>query len=100
MSLSRRRVLAVWKRMTGLAASILILIFGVGASAPAQEVAAAGGLEISAAARVKNVRIEAQGIASLFSRLSLNYDIPIGLEVAAGEDELAPYQLDLKEGTL
>lgn len=53
-----------------------------------------------AARRLENVRIEAQGIRQLFSRLALSYDIPIGLEIATDEDELAEFSLDLKEDSL
>ena len=89
----------MFKRTTGLAACVLALLFGVGDSARAQAQAASG-REVSAATRIENVRIKARGIESVFSRLSLDYDIPVGLEVADSEDELATYQLNLKDGTL
>ena len=88
------------KRTIVLAVYLLVLLLGVTVSVHSRTGAAASGREVSAATRLENVRIEAQGVDSLFAKLSLNYDIPIGLEVAAGEDELAIYQLDLKEGTL
>lgn len=53
-----------------------------------------------AAMRLENVRIEAQGIRQLFSRLALSYDIPIGIEIATNENEIAEYSLDLKDGSL
>jgi hypothetical protein len=50
--------------------------------------------------RLQNVKIEAQSIERLFTKLSLSYDIPIGLEVATNDDELATYSIDFKEGNL
>lgn len=49
---------------------------------------------------LEGVRLEAQGIAGLFSQLSLRYDIPVGLEVAQDEDATAAYQLNFRKGTL
>lgn len=40
---------------------------------------------------LENVLIEAQGVVSFFSNLSLDHDIPIGLEVASNDNSLAMY---------
>jgi hypothetical protein len=79
---------------------ILTILFEANCFAYAQKTAAISQREDLPARQLENVRIEAQSIGSLFSDLSLNYDIPIGLEVTANEDELTTYQLNLKEGTL
>lgn len=96
-----RGLLAMVKRTTFLAACVLILHLGVSVTVRSQTGdSVTSRREVSMGMRFENVRIEAQGVDSLFSKLSLNYDIPVGLEVAAGEDELAAYGLDLREGTL
>lgn len=46
------------------------------------------------------IQIEGQGIEAFFSDLSLTYDIPIALEVASNNYELANYRVDFKGGTL
>jgi hypothetical protein len=53
-----------------------------------------------ASMRLENVQLEAQSIESLFSDLSLSYDIPIGLETASHDDEIAFYSIEFKNGTL
>lgn len=50
--------------------------------------------------QLEDVKIETQGVRSLFSELSFTYDIPIGLEVAANETESAWFYVDFKKGTL
>ncbi len=50
--------------------------------------------------QLENVQIEAQSIGRLFSKLSLFYNIPIGLETALNDDEFATYNIDFKKGTL
>jgi hypothetical protein len=49
---------------------------------------------------LENVRIEVKGIRELFSRLSLSYDIPVGLEIARNEDEWTAYRINFKKGAL
>ena len=50
--------------------------------------------------QLQNVQIHAQGIAAFFGKLSLVYDIPVGLETAVNEAALSPYSIDFKKGTL
>jgi hypothetical protein len=49
---------------------------------------------------LENIEVEIQGVRGLFARLSFEYDVPIGLEVAQDEDVMATYRLDFKKGTL
>jgi hypothetical protein len=49
---------------------------------------------------VDDVQIEAQGLGSLLEKFSLGYDIPIGFEAAANDDERAIYQLNSKRASL
>jgi len=50
--------------------------------------------------RLPASQIEEQGIEGLFSDFSLTNDIPIALEIASNNDELATYRSDFKGGTL
>jgi len=50
--------------------------------------------------QLENVHIEAQGIESFFSELSLDYGIPIGLEIASNDNHFAEYDIELKKGSL
>ena len=52
------------------------------------------------AVRLEKVRIRAQSIERFFSKLSLSYDIPVGLEVAANDDEFATYDVEVKNGSV
>lgn len=49
---------------------------------------------------LENVHIEAQSIESFFSDLSLEYGIPIGLEIASNDNHFEEYNVGLKKGTL
>jgi hypothetical protein len=53
-----------------------------------------------AATQLPAMQIEGQGIEAFFSDLSLTYDIPIALEIASNNDELATYRTDFNGGTL
>jgi hypothetical protein len=53
-----------------------------------------------AAKQLEQVQIEAQSIGSFFSKLALSFNIPIGLEIAAKQGDLASYGTDFKKGTL
>lgn len=53
-----------------------------------------------AAMRLENVHIKAQGLGQLFSTLSLSFEIPIGLEIAANDDDFVAYSVDFEAGTL
>jgi hypothetical protein len=53
-----------------------------------------------AAMQLPPTQIEGQGIEAFFSDLSLTYDIPIALEIASNNEELATYMADFKGGTL
>jgi len=49
---------------------------------------------------LENVRIEEETIEQLFSHFSFAYNIPLGLEVAKGDDGPTLYKIDFKTGTL
>ena len=85
------------KTYTRVAVAMAMLLAFVGAVSAQTE---PSNDEKLAARRLEKVRIEAQGIRQLFSRLALSYDIPIGLEIATDENELAECSLELNEGTL
>ena len=48
---------------------------------------------------IKNVSLEGQ-LWNLMIRLSLNYDIPIGLEISPDEQKSKHYRVELSEGTI
>lgn len=48
---------------------------------------------------IRNVDLEGQ-LGNLLTRLSLNYDIPIGLEISSDEQKSNNYRLELSEGTV
>src|ERR1051325_1005708 len=49
---------------------------------------------------LENVEIKRQTIGTLFSELSLSYNVPIGIEIATSDNRLGNYELSLKRGTL
>ena len=48
---------------------------------------------------IKDVSLEGQ-LWNLLTRLSLNYDIPIGLEISSDEQKSNHYRVELSEGTI
>lgn len=48
----------------------------------------------------KSVQIEEQSLASLFTELSLSYDIPVGFEAEQSDNDLKTYRINFKGGTL
>jgi hypothetical protein len=52
------------------------------------------------AKQLERIQIEAQSVGSFFSELALSSNIPIGLEIASREGNLASYGIDFKKGTL
>lgn len=48
---------------------------------------------------IKNVALEGQ-LSNLLTRLSLNFDIPMGLEISSDEQKSNHYRLELSEGTI
>jgi len=49
---------------------------------------------------IENVMLEEEGIVQLLSRFSFVYNIPVGLEVARGDDQSSIYRIEFKKGTL
>ena len=88
------------KMMLRLAVYALVMLFGAASLVCAQEAPVTNKVANLADMQLENVRIEEQSIEALFTNLSLSYDIPIGLEIAPHDDEIASYALDQKKGTL
>ena len=82
------------------ALGVLACLLIGGVSVWAQDKAAAKTHVDLAQMRLQNVAIERESIAGLFAELSFSYDIPIGLEIARGGDELSLYKIDFQKGTL
>jgi hypothetical protein len=87
-------------RKLNLTVCVLLLSLGISNSIHAQANAPAIKHEDLATMPLENVTIEAQSITSLFSKLSLAYNIPVGLETAYNDDESVTYHIDFKKGTL
>lgn len=49
---------------------------------------------------LRKVLFEENSIGELFSHFSFAYDVPVGLEIARGGDELTLYRMELNQGTL
>lgn len=79
---------------------VLACVLGAPSNSATQTTAGVGSRTDLAQMSLEDVRLEAQGVAGLFSQLSFVYDIPVGLEVAQDEDVKTGYQLNLKKGTL
>lgn len=90
----------MFKTMSSLAVSTLVLLFGVNNLSSAQKPALEGKDVTLATRRLENVKVKAQSVGQMFSDLSLSLDIPIGLEIAPDDDESATYDIDFKGGTL
>ena len=78
----------------------IAIFFSFGNNVYAQKPDQTTKLENLAALQLENVHIEAQGIESFFSELSLEYGIPIGLEIASNDNHFEQYDIELKKGTL
>lgn len=50
--------------------------------------------------RLENVQLKRQKVADLFGSFSFQYLVPVGLEVAHGDEEPILFELELKQGTL
>lgn len=79
-------------------ASILTLCYAHNSFAHTQRATVLA--KADAAMQLPDSQIEGQGIEAFFSDLSLTNDIPIALEIASINDELATYRADFKGGTL
>lgn len=79
---------------------LLLLSVGMPIVTHAQNTSSNGTEQDLANMLINNVRIEAQSVEQLFSTLSLSYDIPIGLEIGANDNELNEYRIDFKKGTV
>lgn len=88
------------KLRINFALCVLACLLIGGVSVRAQENPAAKPRVDLAQMRLKNVEIERESIAGLFAALSFSYDIPIGLEIARGGDEVSLYQINFQKGTL
>ena len=78
----------------------LMLMFLAGATVHAQNEVQPRRHERPEAVQLENVHIRAQTVASFFSDLSLSYDVPIGLEIAANDSEFMVYDVEFKKGTV
>lgn len=83
-----------------LAICVLVLFVAVNDFCSAQGRTIANQSNNLTARQLGKVHIEQQSLASLLSDLSLSYEIPIGLELAVNDDELAVHKIDFSGGSL
>lgn len=98
--MSRQEATRAMLRMALKVAACVLVCVLCAPNRPFAQEAGAGRKADLAQTPLKNVQIEAQDVAELFSHFSLAYDIPVGLEVAQNEDEKATYRINFKKGTL
>ena len=87
-------------KMMLMALFVFASVLTMGQPSLAQHTGAASEKHDLANRWLENVRIEEENIAGLFSHLSSAYDIPLGLEIALGNDERSLYRVHFERGTL
>lgn len=86
-------------KMLKLICALALLIL-VNVTVLAQAPIASKTLKSLKSLQLENVEIKGQTIGAVFSELSLSYNIPIGVEIAASDNRLHDYELNFKRGTL
>src|SRR6185369_2989219 len=88
------------RKMSRFVVCILALLLATSTIFYARRVVVADTQNDLATRSLENVQIEAQSIGALLEKLSVRYDIPVGLEVASNDDERVDYQIDFQKGSL
>lgn len=88
------------KRVLSLALSIFILSVSRPEMTRAQRPINLGHVEPVREIRLGRIDMEVESIGQLFSDLSLRYEIPIGLEIAANDNDTLIHHLNFKGGTV
>ena len=83
-----------------LSITIVMIFFCAATTLQAQKPPETRKHENVSALPLESVHIEAQSIEALFSDLSLQHDILIGLEIASNDDPFARYDIEFKRGTI
>lgn len=89
----------MWLKYVGVVSMILVLIISSRYRTEAQSLDSSRKNSDLSTRPIKNVALEGQ-LTNLLTRLSLNYDIPMGLEVSSDERVSNYYRLQLSEGTI
>lgn len=89
----------MWLKYLGVVSVILVITISSPYAAEAQSRDSAKRNTDLATRLIKNVELDGQ-LWNLVARLSLTYDIPIGLEISADEQLSDNYRLELSEGTI
>ena len=90
----------MFKAMMCFVITILTLLLSAELCFSAQACVAVLNSADLSAEQLENVKIDTQSISSFFSDLALTYDVPIGLEVAANDNQSARYYVEFKKGPL
>jgi hypothetical protein len=83
-----------------LFANLIVLILASGSFIYSQKTIVANKNEDLAKMKLEDVKIRTQGVSGVFSSISLNYNIPLGLEIALNDDHLTFYKIEFNKGTL
>ena len=89
----------MWSKYVGVVSMILLITISITYRTAAQSRDSSRRNSDLATRLVKNVALEGQ-LSNLITRLSLEYDIPMGLEVSSEEQLSNHYRVELGEGTI
>jgi len=89
----------MWLKYVGVVSMILLITISRSYRIEAQSLGSSRKNSDLATRLIKNVELEGQ-LSNLLTRLSLEYDIPLGLEVSSDEQLSNRYRLELSEGTV
>lgn len=88
------------KKASSFTAFLLVMFLPAVSFCSAQGHIRQSNVENLATKRLEDVHIEAQSIGQVLAEFALTYDIPLGVEIASYDDELATYRIDFARGTL
>ena len=89
----------MWLKYVGIISMALVITISNSYRTEAQSLDSSKKNSDLATRLIKNVALEGQ-LWNLITRLSLNYDIPIGLEISSDEQLSNHYRVELSEGTI
>src|SRR5262245_42242817 len=89
----------MWLKYVGVASMIMLIIVSNSNQTEAQSRGSSRKNSDLATRLIKNVALEGQ-LSNLLTKLSLDYDIPLGIEIASEEQLSNRYRVELSEGTI
>lgn len=89
----------MWLKYVGVVSMTLLITISSSYRTKAQSPGSSRKNSELATRLIKNVALEGQ-LSNLLTRLSLDYDIPLGLEISSDERLSIRYRVELREGTI